>query len=102
MRRESADIGTVAAPSVGGARPRLTGDDRGGAAVQLTALHEYQGRRVSIALTDGSLISDCVLVSARGRVPTLWIFTEDADMFVRRADVAEIWLATRRPRDRAA
>jgi hypothetical protein len=69
----------------------------------LTALHRYQGRRVSIALVDGTVFSECVLVSAgRGRVPTLWIFTGDADVFIRRADVADIRLAADGARDHAA
>jgi hypothetical protein len=58
---------------------------------------------VSIALVDGTLLSECVLVSAgRGRVQTLWILTENADVFIRRADVAEIWLTAEGARNHAA
>jgi hypothetical protein len=54
-------------------------------------------------LVDGSRLSDCVLVSAgTSRVQTLWIFTAGADMFVRRADVAEIWLEAEDAGNRAA
>jgi hypothetical protein len=59
-----------------------------------TVAKQYQGRRVSIALVDGTLMSDCVLVSAgTSRVQTLWMLTGGDDVFIRRADVAEIWLA---------
>jgi hypothetical protein len=102
MRPNNADSGAVATPTIAAARLRLTSDDRP-AAAPLTALHQHQGHRVSIVLADGTLLRDCLLVSAgRGRVQTLWIFTEDSDMFIRRSDVAAIWLATGRPRNDAA
>jgi hypothetical protein len=57
-------------------------------------LHAYEGRPVSIALRDGTFLSDCVVVSVgRGKVQTLWVFTEDADMFIPRADVTGIELS---------
>jgi hypothetical protein len=102
MRPDSAESGAVATPSIAAARPRLTTDDRR-AAAPLTALHQHQGHLVSIVLADGTLLRDCLLVSAgRGRVQTLWILTEDTDMFIRRSDVAGIWLATGSPRNDAA
>jgi hypothetical protein len=57
-------------------------------------MHAYEGRLVSIALRDGTLVGDCVVVSVgRGNVQTLWVFTEDADMFIPRRDVISIELA---------
>jgi hypothetical protein len=56
--------------------------------------HAYEGLQVTIALVDGSVLRDCVLISVgRGRVRTLWIITEGADMFIRDTDVAEICCA---------
>jgi hypothetical protein len=90
MRRQIAQSRAVATPSIGVGRP---GDDRA-VAKRLAALHQYQGRAVSIALVDGTLLRDCELVSAGGgRVRTLWVCTDDTDVFIWRADVAEIWLA---------
>jgi hypothetical protein len=54
-------------------------------------LYAYEGRLVSIALRDGTLLCDCVVVSVgRGNVQTLWVFAEDADMFIPRGDVIAI------------
>ncbi len=103
MRPKNTDSEAVATPSTGENRNRLATDNSNRAALQLTGLHAYEGRQVSIALADGSQLSDCVLVSAgRGRVETLWIFTGDADRFIRRADVARIWPAARGSRAHAA
>jgi hypothetical protein len=53
-----------------------------------------EGLRVSVALTDGSRLDDCELVSA-GRVgrATLWLFVNGSDVFVPVADVTDAWEA---------
>jgi hypothetical protein len=57
-------------------------------------LYACEGRLVSIALRNGTVLSECVVVSvARGNVQTLWVFSEDADMFIRRRDVIAIELS---------
>jgi hypothetical protein len=51
-----------------------------------------EGHRVSVALRDGSRIDDCQLVSAgRGRIPSLWLYTNGADAFFSIDDVVAIW-----------
>lgn len=51
-----------------------------------------EGRRVSVALVDGSRLDDCQLVSAgRHGTPSLWLFTNGADTFVTMLDVADVW-----------
>jgi hypothetical protein len=63
----------------------------------------YEGRLVSMALRDGTLLSDCVVVSVgRGNVQTLWVFTQDADMFIPRGDVISIELSRRATAGHAA
>lgn len=53
-----------------------------------------EGRRVSLALRDGSRIDDCQLVSAgRATTETLWLFTNGADVFVSLDDVLDVWEA---------
>jgi hypothetical protein len=55
-------------------------------------LHQLQGHQVSVALQDGSRIDDCQLVSAgRAGAPTLWLFSNGADVFVPEADVVAVW-----------
>ena len=51
-----------------------------------------EGRRVSVALTDGSRLDDCELVSATGRA-TLWLFVNGTDVFVPVAEVTDAWEA---------
>jgi hypothetical protein len=64
---------------------------------------QYEGRPVSIALADGTVLRDCVLVSVgRGRVETLWLLTHDADRFLRHADVVRIWPEAEGSYDQAA
>jgi hypothetical protein len=53
-----------------------------------------EGRRVGVALRDGSRIDDAQLVSSgRGNVRTLWVFTNGVDTFVRHSDVVDVWEA---------
>ena len=50
-----------------------------------------EGRRVSVALVDGSRIDDCQLVSTRVRVRSLWLAVDNTDVFVPIVDVADVW-----------
>ena len=52
-----------------------------------------EGRRVSLALTDGSRLDDCELVSAGHGRATLWLFLNGDDVFVSVADVTDAWEA---------
>jgi hypothetical protein len=53
-----------------------------------------EGRQVSLALTDGSRIDDCQLISAgRSGVSSLWLFTNGTDVFVALDNVVEVWEA---------
>jgi hypothetical protein len=62
---------------------------------QMTAL---EGRQVNIALGDGLRIENCQLVSSgRNRVSSLWVFTNDIDLFVPFDDVADVWETPLRP-----
>lgn len=55
-------------------------------------LKSLEGRRVSVALADGSRLDDCDLVSVgRGRAATLWVFTCGLDTFIPHRDVLDIW-----------
>ena len=63
-------------------------------------LRELEGRQVFVALTNGSRIDDCHLVSVgRGQVGTLWVFTGGRDVFIPLADVVDVWQGpfTQRP-----
>lgn len=56
-----------------------------------------EGRRVSLALRDGSRIDDCHLISAGGhRARSLWLFTNGVDAFVSLDDVVDLWDAAAR------
>jgi hypothetical protein len=51
-----------------------------------------EGRRVSLALRDGTRVDDCELV-AIGRYDerTLWLYAGGSDRSVNLADIIEIW-----------
>ena len=50
------------------------------------------GCQVSIALTDGSRIDDCQLISAgRPKARTLWLYDNGTDRFVPMGDVRDVW-----------
>jgi hypothetical protein len=58
----------------------------------LRGFRKLEGRHVSVALSDGSRIDDCELVSVgRSVSPTLWLFTERGDTFVEAQRVVELW-----------
>ncbi len=52
-----------------------------------------EGRRVCLALADGSRVDDCELVSATRGTGILWIFVNGDDIFVPVADVTDAWEA---------
>jgi len=52
-----------------------------------------EGRRVNLALIDGSRLDDCELVSAGHGAPTLWLFVNGSDVFVPMAEVIDAWEA---------
>jgi hypothetical protein len=59
---------------------------------QISQLRGFEGRRVSLALRDGSRIDDCQLVSVgRAGVRSVWIFTQGLDMFFSFNDLADVW-----------
>jgi hypothetical protein len=51
-----------------------------------------EGRRVSVALADGSRIDDCELVSGHG-AHSLWLYSNGADTFVALGHVTDLWEA---------
>lgn len=61
---------------------------------ELRRWRSLQGRRVSIAVADGSCIQDCQLISAG--VPgtdNLWVFSNGRDVFVPLKTVLDVWEA---------
>jgi hypothetical protein len=59
-------------------------------------LQGFEGRQVCVALTDGSRIDDCQLVSTgRGDVGTLWVYTNAGDEFIPLAEVVDVWPTSR-------
>jgi hypothetical protein len=59
---------------------------------RMSELRSLEGRQVSVALSDGSRIDDCQLVSAgRPGVRTLWVFSNGSDTFLPLPDVVDVW-----------
>ena len=57
----------------------------------LGKLRRLEGRRVDVALRDGSRIDDCQLVSCgRNRLGSLWLFNNGNDNFVALDDIVEV------------
>jgi len=55
-------------------------------------LQALQGRRVTVALRDGTRIDDAQLVSAGSpHRQSLWLFENGSDTFVPLDDVLELW-----------
>ena len=73
-------------PTVSPRLPAMTDD-------QVAALTKgLEGHRVSLALVDGSRLDDCELISGGRRgEDRLWLYTNGADTFVFRAEVADLW-----------
>jgi hypothetical protein len=59
----------------------------------ITLVGHLEGRRVSVALCDGSRLDDCELVSAGHGAGTLWLFVNGSDVFVPVTDVTDAWEA---------
>ncbi len=56
------------------------------------ALTALEGRHVSVALTDGSRIDDCQLVSAgRREFQRVWLFVGGMDTFLSPFEVVAVW-----------
>jgi hypothetical protein len=61
-------------------------------AERLSQLRSLEGRRVNVALSDGSRIDDCELVSiGRNGISSIWLFTNGEDAFVTLDDVVDLW-----------
>jgi hypothetical protein len=59
---------------------------------QAYRLKDHEGRRVNLALADGSRLDGCFLVSVgRGGAESAWITAGDVDLFVPWTDVVELW-----------
>ena len=58
---------------------------------QRIKLRSLEGRRVHLALADGSRLDDVSLVSARSE--TLWLFVNGEDTFVPVGRVTDVWEA---------
>jgi len=56
---------------------------------QLRDLVLLEGRRIGIALIDGSRIDDCQLVFADDH--RVWLFEHGSDMFVNASTVCDFW-----------
>jgi hypothetical protein len=68
-------------------------------AERLSQLRWLEGRRVNVALRDGSRIDDCELVSfGRNRLGSLWLFSNGSDVFVALDDVVDLWERSGRQR----
>ena len=52
-----------------------------------------EGHRVNLALTDGSRLDDCELVSSGHGRTRLWLFVNGSDVFVPMAEVIDAWEA---------
>jgi hypothetical protein len=60
-------------------------------------LRAAEGQRVTVALTDGSLLDDCVVVSA-GRLwaRSVWLVKGDTDVFSTPEEIADITVLEQR------
>ena len=58
---------------------------------RLRELKNLEGHHVSLALSDGTRIDDCELVSAGRGVGSAWIYTNSGDAFVPLVDVVDFW-----------
>jgi len=59
----------------------------------INLIGHLEGRRVSVALTDGSRLDDCELVSTGHGRGSLWLFVNGSDVFVPVVDVSDAWEA---------
>lgn len=64
----------------------------------LSKLRPLEGRRIGIALGDGTRIDDCQLVSLPIRgLHTFWLFADGEDMFVPVETVLAVWESASSP-----
>ncbi len=57
---------------------------------ELQTLRELEGRRIRLALIDGSSFDGATLVSSgRGTVSSVWLDVDGIDVFVQRAQVRD-------------
>jgi hypothetical protein len=60
--------------------------------VSPTRLAAMEGRRVCLALDDGSRIDGCQLISAgRSGQATAWVFSNGTDAFVPLCRITDVW-----------
>ena len=60
---------------------------------RIRQLRSLEGRRVSVALRDGSRIDDCQLVAAGRGCTSLWLYA-GTDVFVPLRQVIDLWETT--------
>lgn len=61
-------------------------------------LRALEGRRVSVALNDGSRIDDCQLVAGpRGQLDRVWVCVNGGDVFLPLSAIADAWETELRP-----
>lgn len=61
---------------------------------QAARLKAFEGRRVCVALADGSRLDDCQLVSAgRHRARNVWLFANGIDCFISPGGIVDVWEA---------
>jgi hypothetical protein len=61
----------------------------------LRSFRHLEGHHVSVALTDGSRLDDCELVSAgRGATASIWLHDGIDDRILSASDVVELWELT--------
>jgi hypothetical protein len=73
---------------------RREGEDQAMTRERVNQFKRLEGRRVSLALRDGSRIDDCQLISTgRNGVSSLWLCTSGRDIFVTLDNVVEVWEA---------
>jgi hypothetical protein len=57
-------------------------------------LRSLEGRRVGLALADGSRIDDCQFVAApRGDLRRVWVCVDGNDLFLPAEDINDVWEA---------
>ena len=54
-------------------------------------LHELEGRHAQIELSDGARVCGTLISYGRGRVSTVWLEVDGADMFIPRDTVVGAW-----------
>jgi hypothetical protein len=61
---------------------------------QLAHLVDLEGHHVCVALTDGSRLDDCELVSIpRRTISTVWLYVDGEDRFVGADQISDVWEA---------